>query len=255
MKAQVRDAFLTVRDRYPPDRVVADPQLNQAFISKCRRMGLADSIKALNQKLLNLRKGGDLKGLPRSVRTSFRNEEEYRFASEIAARHLERQKNVTVDEIICDPELVREFDSIAADLAPAFSPFQYRWAALNLRKAKRLKPELLSRVAPAQTVSLGLVTQLDVVSISSKQGLYVFYDPESRQTLYVGEAANLRKRLEKHLDHSDNKSLARWLWEHGFEKLYLELHLLPEVTPTRVRRALESELIESRRPVFNVQGR
>src|SRR5882672_5469950 len=166
MKAQVRDAFLTVRDRYPPDRVVADPQLNQAFISECRRLGLADSIKALNQKLLNLRKGGDLKGLRRSVRTSFRNEEEYRFASEIAARHLERQKNVTVDEIICDPELVREFDSIAADLAPGFLPLQYRWAAFNLRKAKRLKPELLSRVAPAQTVSLGLVTQLDVVSIS-----------------------------------------------------------------------------------------
>jgi hypothetical protein len=126
MKAQVRDAFLTVRDRYPPDRVVADPQLNQAFISECRRLGLADSIKALNQKLLNLRKGGNLKGLPRSVRTSFRNEEEYRFAGEIAARHLERQKNVTVDEIICDPELVREFDSIAADLAPGFLPFQYR---------------------------------------------------------------------------------------------------------------------------------
>jgi len=254
MKAQIQAAFLAVRDRYPPDRVVADPQLNQAFISECRRLGLADSIKALNQKLLNLRKGGDLKGLPRSVRTSFRNEEGYRFASEIAARHLERPKNVTVDEIICDPELVREFDSIAADLAPGFLPLQYRWAALNLRKAKRLKPELLSRVAPAETVSLGLITELDVVSISSKQGLYVFYDPDTRQTLYVGEAANLRKRLEKHLDHSDNKSLGRWLWEYGFEKLYVELHLLPDATTTRARRALETELIASRRPMFNVQG-
>ncbi len=255
MKAVVRAASLTIHNRYPPDRIVADPELNHAFIAECQRLGLSGSIKGLNQQLLNLRKAGDLKGLPRSRRTSFPNEEDYRFASEIAARYLERQKGVTVDEIICDPELVREFDSIAADLAPVFSPFQYRWAALNLRKAKRLKPELLSRVAPAQTVSLGLVTQLDVVSISSKQGLYVFYDPDSRQTLYVGEAANLRKRLEKHLDHSDNKSLARWFWEHGFEKLYLELHLLPDATQTRVRRALEAELIASRRPTFNVQGR
>jgi hypothetical protein len=123
-----------------------------------------------------------------------------------------------------------------------------------LRKAKRLKPELLSRVAPAEKVSLGLVSELDVISISSKQGLYVFYDPESRQTLYVGEAANLRKRLEKHLDHSDNKSLAHWFWEHGFEKLYLELHLLPDAAPTRVRRALESELIASRHHRFQRTG-
>jgi GIY-YIG catalytic domain len=254
MKPQIRDAFLAVHECYPPDRVVADPELNCAFIAECRRLDLSDPIKNLNQQLLNLRKGGDLKGLPRSRRTSFANEEDYRFASEIAARHLERQKSVSVDDIICDPDLVREFDRIAAQLAPGFTSLQYRWAALNLRKANRLKPELLSRVAPAETVSLGLVTELDVVSISSKQGLYVFYDPESRQTLYIGEAANLRKRLDKHLDHSDNKSLAHWLWDHGFEKLYLELHLLPDATPTRARRALEAELIASRKPIFNVQG-
>jgi predicted GIY-YIG superfamily endonuclease len=166
---------------------------------------------------------------------------------------LERQKSVTVDEIICDPELVQEFDAMAAQMAPGFTRLQYRWAALNLRKARRLKPELLSRIAPTQKVSLGLVTNLDLVSISSKQGLYVFYDAESKQTLYIGEATNLRKRLEKHLDHSDIKSLARWLWEHGSKSLYLELHILPPSTATRVRRALEAELIASRHPAFNVQ--
>jgi predicted GIY-YIG superfamily endonuclease len=128
----------------------------------------------------------------------------------------------------------------------------YRWAALNLRKASRLKPELLSRIAPAETVFLGPVADLDPVTISGQQGLYVFYDPHTRQTLYVGEACNLRKRLQKHLDHSDNKSLARWLWERGFETLYLEIHLLPLKTTKRARRALESELIVSRRAVFNV---
>jgi site-specific DNA-methyltransferase (adenine-specific) len=254
MNAKVRAAFLAVHDGYSPDRIVADPELDCIFVAECRHLCLSDSIKTLNQQLLNLRKAGDLKGLPRSRRTSFQNEEDYRFASEITARYLERQKGVSIDEIICDPELVGEFDVMAAGLAPGFSVLQYRWAALNLRKANKLKPELLSRVVPAETVSLGLVTKLDVMTISSKQGLYIFYDPESRQTLYVGEAANLRKRLEKHLDHSDNKSLARWFWEHGFEKAYLELHLLPKATSRRVRRALEAELIASRRPVFNVQG-
>jgi hypothetical protein len=254
MKDQIRSAFLAVHGPYPPDRVVADPNLNNAFIAECRRLGESDSIANLNQQLLNLRKAGDLKGLPRSCRTTFKNEDDYRFASEIAARHLERQKSLTVDDIICDPDLVQEFDAIASSLAPGFTPLQYRWAALNLRKAKKLKPELLSRVAPAEKITLGLVTNLDVVSISSRQGLYIFYDPESKQTLYVGEATNLRKRLEKHLDHSDNKNLAHWLWEHGFTKLYLEVHLLPHSTSIRIRRALETELILSRKPIFNVQG-
>jgi excinuclease UvrABC nuclease subunit len=44
--------------------------------------------------------------------------------------------------------------------------------------------------------------------------------------LYVGEAINLRKRLRKHLDHSDNKGLARWLWENGATDLHLKIHVL-----------------------------
>jgi hypothetical protein len=249
MKDLVRQAFLAVRDEYSPDRVVADPSLNERFLTECRRLGLAEPDTILNQCLLNLRRGSQLKGLPRSRRTSFADEDEYRFASEIAARHLERSRGINVDRIICDPLLVQEFDRIAADMAPGFTPLQYRWAALNLRKTGRLKPELIGRVAPkAEEISLGPVDGLDVARISYRQGLYIFYDPESKQTLYVGEAENLRKRLEKHLDHSDIKALAHWLWEHGSNRLYLELHLLPDGTPGPVRRALEAELIATRRP-------
>ena len=77
----------------------------------------------------------------------------------------------------------------------------------------------------------------------------------SRGALYIGESTNLRKRIEKHLEHSDNKGLAQWLWEHGADDLHLEFHVLPDSTTTRTRRALEAELIESRRPEFNVKGR
>jgi site-specific DNA-methyltransferase (adenine-specific) len=254
MRDLVRRAFLAARQGYSPDRVVADPDLNRHFLAECRALGSQEPDVTLNQCLLNLRKGRDLKGLPRSRPTSFADEEEYRFASEIAARHVERAKGTTVDRILCDPQLVSELDQIASQLAPGYTALQYRWAALNLRKAGRLKPELLARVAPkAETVSLGPVAGLDAGQISGRQGLYLFYDPESKQTLYVGEAKNLRKRLDKHLDHSDIKSLAHWLWQHGSHKLYLELHLLPDGTATPVRRALEAELIRTRHPLFNVQ--
>lgn len=253
MKPQVRAAFLEVRSDYPADRVVADPKLNELFLAACRERGLSQPAALLNQCLLNLRKSSAFAGLKKSKRTSFPNEEEYRFASEIAARCLEQQHAVSVDDIICDPSLARKLDRLAAELAPGFSSLQYRWAALNLRKASALKPEVLSRLAPADAVSLGAVAKIRVSDIPARQGLYVFYDSKARQALHVGEAENLQRRLGKHLDHSDNKHLAQWLWRNGSASLFLELHVLPCSTTKGARRARESELIASRRPIFNIQ--
>ncbi|HKB05039.1 MAG TPA: hypothetical protein VKD90_22640, partial [Gemmataceae bacterium] len=64
----------------------------------------------------------------------------------------------------------------------------------------------------------------------------------------------LYKRIKKHLDHSDNKGLARWLWENGADDLHLELHILSVDHAARDRKALETELIRSRGPKFNVLG-
>jgi site-specific DNA-methyltransferase (adenine-specific) len=254
VKDLVRRAFLAVHEGFSTDRVVADPEMNLRFLEECRRLGSQEPARLLNQRLLNLRKASDLKGLPRSRRTSFADEEQYRFASEVAARYLERAKGLNVDQILCDPDLAHEFDQVAAGLAPGYRPLQYRWAALNLRKSKRLTPELLARVAPrAGYVSLGRVEDIQADQLPTGQGLYIFYDAVSKQALYVGEARNLRKRLDKHLDHSDNKSLARWLWDHGAQNLFLEIHSLPDGTSTPVRRALETELIRSRRATFNIQ--
>jgi hypothetical protein len=54
------------------------------------------------------------------------------------------------------------------------------------------------------------------------------------------------------MDHSDNRGLARWLWEHGTDAVYVEWQVLPPTTPTRTRKAMETELIRSRQPLFNV---
>jgi site-specific DNA-methyltransferase (adenine-specific) len=251
-KRGVRKAFLAVRNGFPPDRVLADPNLNQAFIDLCRRQGLRNDDKDLNRGLMNLRKGGYLKGISKGKRTYFRNDE-YRFACEIAVRFLEQREKTTLDRIICDPALRSEFDQIASQMAPGFTILEYRWAALSLRKGGRLRPEVVAHAVPATKVALGAVKEIDVTSIPTTQGLYVIFNPRKKQTLYVGETDNLRKRIEKHLDHSDNKGLAHWMWKFGQDDLHLEIHILPDTTPTRVRRARERELIVSRRPVFNVK--
>ena len=251
LNSLVRDAFLRVSNGYSPDRIVADPPLNQAFLTECAKAANSILPVQLNRRLINLRKMGLLADVRATRRTSFQDEEHYRHSSECAVRFLEKRDSVSLDEIICDPVRANEFDSVAGSIAGGFLPVQYRWAALNLRKSSRLKPELMSHVIRPTGIMLGRLHGLELSKVPTGQGLYVFY--ASQKTLYIGEASNLRIRLGKHADHSDNRDLARWFWEHGFQDVTLEVQVLPETTSKRIRRALESELINSRRPLFNVQ--
>jgi hypothetical protein len=119
MREIVRDAFLAARKRRSSDVVIADPDLNARFLRECGARGLSGSAQSLNLCLLNLRKTGDLKGI-RSARMSVSGQEQYRFASEIAIRFLERKHLLSSDAILCDPKCAAEFDVIAARIAPGF---------------------------------------------------------------------------------------------------------------------------------------
>jgi predicted GIY-YIG superfamily endonuclease len=251
MKTAIIKVLDAASDGYSSDRVVADPQLNRRFISECRLRGLDDLAEDLNRALLNLRKAGGLTDRPRTKRTHFHNEDEYRFASEIAARFLERRDGISLDSIICNPDKVSEFDEVAARIVPGYSPLQYRWAALGLRKKKKLAPEITGRIVPTENVINIPINEIVPDELPVSQGIYLFIS--SDQLLYVGETENLRKRLKKHLEHSDNKGLARWIWEYGTESLHIEMQILKSGTKTSVRKAIELELIRSRQPIFNVK--
>ena len=95
------------------------------------------------------------------------------------------------------------------------------------------------------------VDEIVVDELPVSRGVYLFIGAD--QLLYVGETENLRARLKKHLDHSDNKGFARWIWEYGTESLHLEMQILDDQTEMRVRKALETELIRSRKPIFNIK--
>ena len=250
MKDEIVEAFHHASQGFSPDRVVADPDLNRVYLSECNRLGLGSDAATLNRSLLNLRKRGALRGVS-SRRTILKDQPDYRFAAEIAARFLERENEITLDQIICDPRYAERFDEIAKTIVPGGKPFEYRWAALNLRKQQRLKPEVLARVARPSKVLQFKVGGLSLDVVPKSPGLYLFYSNQA--TLYVGECENLQNRIRKHLDHSDNKELARWLWEFGDASLHLELQVLDKSITQRIRRALEAELIRSRLPVFNVR--
>ncbi len=253
MKDQVLQAFLRIREGYSPDVVIANPELNIKFLAVCRELGIQGTNFEINHSLYNLRKSGALEDYPTTRRIRVTNRDEYEFAAEISARFLERRYNTTLDRIICDPEMVQEFDKLAQELAPGFTSFDYRFAALSLRKARRLRPEVAPQLLPPVKVEAHRIADLDISQVPRAQGIYLFYY-KNEGYLYIGEAKNLRDRIRKHLDHSDRKDLAHWLWDHGSEDLYVEIHILPDKTTSAERKALELDLIRSRNPRFNIFG-
>lgn len=250
---EIRSAFRRSHGGYSSDRVVADPALNGEFVDECRRAGLVQEVADLNRRLINLRKSGHLR--VRTTRRTTIDDSDYQFASEIAVRFLERRDQVSLDDILCDPELASNLDAIASDIVPGRSPLEYRWSALGLRKIRELRPEIATKLLRSVDARIQPLSGLNESSIPNQPGVYCFSCRKTKQCLYVGECNNLQQRLKKHADHSDNKFLAQYLWSNSSEEIILEYYVLPSRTTKPELRAVEAELIERRDPTFNVQGR
>jgi predicted GIY-YIG superfamily endonuclease len=250
----VRQAFREVHNGFSSDEVIASDDLNAAFIASCRQtLPDADEFQ-LNWTLLTLRKAGHLD--VKATKRAALKHNDYRHAAEIAARLMHDRHELSMDRVLCDPERRREFDSVAQGMAPEVSAYQLRKAALGLRKARQLRPELVLRVADwKKEVITHAANQLKATPerIPTGPGIYIFRDTSGY--LYIGESANLRTRLTKHLDESDRLSLASYLKQQQIEQVTLELHVFDPKSNARhvsMRRAYESELIRSRKPRFNV---
>ena len=250
----VLEAFRAVHDGWSSDEVLLDDDLNAAFIHYCRQRLPEAAEVDLNWTLLNLRKAGRLQ--TPATRTRRLSHEPYLHAAEIAARLLYDQSRQNLDRALCDPELRAEFDQAARQIAPDVPVYALRKAAFALRKTRRLRPELVARVAdwnreiaawPAEEI-------LDRPDpIPSGPGVYLLRDHSGY--LYIGESSNVRRRIMQHLQASDRSTLLDYLKRQGIEQVMVEVHSFDPQSAARrteMRRAYESELIHSRRPRFNL---
>ncbi|MBI5763150.1 MAG: site-specific DNA-methyltransferase [Planctomycetes bacterium] len=189
LSTAIAEAFIASHDGYSADRVVADPELNERFLAICTKRGIPGDVAEWNRALLNLRKKGALAAIDTSRRTCMRVAEmdSFVYASEVAWKTVENLKGSSLDEIICDPELSALFDKIARRISPNRSVFEYRWAALAVRKMVAKGDRIRGRVGSR----LSRMTPLGANAIlPSAQAHYVLSHDD--QPLFVGLAANLR---------------------------------------------------------------
>jgi len=213
-KELVLQAFRDVRDGRSPDYVIAAPDLNPHFLARARELGVESPDVEINLMLYGARKASKLKDDPTT--------KEYRlpkvvlpfvFACEWAIRHLQRDmltesnREPSLDDILCNPALAGRFDAIAARIKPGFSPLEYRWAALGLRKTGRQTAAELSIGFPLNQ-QLNLF-DLDPADVPETPGLYLIQADE--KPLYVNSTDNLRAQVVRHRDCGGQVLVPDWL--------------------------------------------
>lgn len=200
----IAGAFARVYNGYSVDRVVVDPDLNARFLAECHRSGLSDTDYRLNHALLDIRKSSKIE-LPKATkRTEFHDFDDYAFAAEIAVRLLQREKGLTLDQILCDTLTALEFDRIAKRLVNQ-SALKLRWAALNLRKTRKLGPTKGVNAMAVDLIIAGPVRVVKPSELPEVKGVYSFFD--ANRPLFAGETQNLQHRFELHL----NAKMPAWL--------------------------------------------
>jgi site-specific DNA-methyltransferase (adenine-specific) len=146
-----------------------------------------------------------------------------------------------LDTILCHPHLAATFDEVARRWAPGFSSLEYRWAALKLRKNAKL---LRSQAELLSDACLGPAISLDGSSsrkLPESSGVYVVIGAE-QETIYAGEAGNIRQRL------GDPKT--RQLWKNVSGCLTAQWSPISCRYSTRL--AHQRRLVNRHRPLLNL---
>jgi site-specific DNA-methyltransferase (adenine-specific) len=206
---QLEQAFRGSHRGFSPDRCIIDPWLNASFQANCDRMRVEGSPAERNRLLLKLRSRGRLSDVcvDAEQRTAFEwcDVDRFAVASEIAWRTMMDLYRVSLEEILCDPELAIAFDRFAMDRAPGRSPLEYRWTALMLRREMQQSQSKDpvnsdgSMSDPDGRVQWSEHTKLSrdsLVAMPACPAVYELSVNEQRQAVYIGYTLNLRCRLE-----------------------------------------------------------
>lgn len=233
-------AYKKVGQGKSADYLLCDIGMNERFVETCKDLGLPGNAFAWNRLLLRARKTGKLPRSKREARRhSFKEMDQYSFASEIAMRIMELEYESTLDDVLCRPELALEFDQVARTFAPEQSVFDLRWAALAIRKRasksrslaneKGFKDWLKKKLPPAKPPEFFCSPKFEV------PGVYIVEN--SDQKLYIGEAVDMRARIERMLESES--------WSNLNPQT---LRIIPQVDNMH---GLQAVLVERSRPLLN----
>jgi len=238
------DAYRATCEGNSTDYILCEPDLDAEFVAACRKKGLPGDAYVWNRLLLRIRKSGKLPRIPKChKRLTFEMMDAYSYASEIAMQLMSLNYACALDDILCSPKAAADFDQIAEQFAPGFSPFKYRWAALAIRK-RATQSRLLAkeRFLDWLTRDLPRATPLSRCKTARYEQPGVYVLANTGQHLFVGETFNLRSRVEQ---TSETDSWANFDLQ--------SLKFVPSKGQQLQQHGLQSLLIHRTKPLLNWQ--
>ena len=204
---------------------MCDPNLQDAFHTACREAGLIGRAGDWNRELLKLRKAGELKKVLgkkklKEIELADDQADTASMAGEIAWAEMQRKfPEWSLDALFCSPGKAFLFDRTASKYLDERLPAgPIRWQALRLRKAQsRLTEEAKQFDYVFRTRDFNRYqawSRFRPDRFDGQAGLYLLRN-KSRDPLYVGETADLGRRLALHAEaKAPGRAIAQAVCHH-----------------------------------------
>jgi hypothetical protein len=258
----VASAFEAVRNGASPDALLWDTDLAAGFVARCGELGLAYPPASLVRRVIHIRKSPATyarHGIRLSPTT--RSEPhpsivpQYAHVIEFALVRLRYRHGASIDTILADPELAREFETLALEVAPGLTGEQLRLGALYIRKTRHIskgdaeKAQALNptQVEQAMSESVSLAS-VNTGEVPSAPGLLELR--EGDRYLYVARNDNLRPAVEQLRTGRAFSVVANGFWQPALETITLRYVAGRKVGGVPTTR-WELRLIQAREPIFN----
>lgn len=262
--AEIKNAFTDVLEKklgrgrvIGRDRLLADPELVHEFIRMAKKLGVDAPPALINRRLMRLGKIGGI--LPRATERDPNTSIEDRnaFAIEYGVVRIARLYGATVDDILCEECIGKEYRKVVEALAPGYPALIYRLGALYLRKTRNLqsaKKKVIANLDPAEIerswVDLGSVEKVNKNNLT-KIGPGILHLDEGNRSLYLAKTHSLAGLGSTFLASEFWDAISNHFWHPDTGRIHMKV--LPESELGKQAASWELLLIQALEPVFNIK--
>ena len=261
----IAGAFTSMADGRPPDHLLWDMDFADLYVDRCRESGLALPPPLLKRRLLNIRKNAPRyrdKGieLPEATKKEELGKPPDRavHAIEFALVRLRYRYGVSIDDILMDDLLGREFEQVALRIAPGMDVKRLRSGALYLRKCGRRPSKRLIKTDAYVNLSIpafenamthfGPLASLKERDIPEAPGVLKIL--ERGIYLFVSSHDSLRASVLPYLEGRALEAMADAFWKPDPRAFEFSAYLGRKFGNASIH-TCELKLITERQPVFN----
>ena len=255
-------AFEAVRGGAAPDAILWDTDLSSRFYQQCQALGVLAPPVVLGKRLINVRKNQaryKKRGIVISPTTKSEPHTsalpQFAHVIEFALVRLRFRFGASIDEILLDPELAKQFERHAHDIAPEATSQELRLGALYLRKTRFLNKQEKAALASLNSSELDedftSPTKLsEVAKLAPPDAPGLIEVRDEKRFLYISRNESLLSAIRSFESGKAFSIMANNFWTPQLDHITLQ-YVAGDEFHGETASKWEKRLIYEREPVFN----